>query len=273
VDGLTTVRHYHVTFGQKSKDIGSLGAALVGATASIVILTVMAGLGVVVEDSHTKLYKIAAFGVLAGYAGIRLLNPMTRKLVEQIAKETAAETAKSFGARNIETALNIKDGERVLAQYALKKDELLDKDREGAVKILENARKCFDTALQVDPSDTEALMGSANVFRELAEVKLGKDSTACWEGALRALDSIIARDPGAAQALYNRACYKSLMDRDVTEVIEDLKAAMDIYPKFGERAKADRSFAKVNQTEQFAILTGSPTTKSPTGSTTIKRVA
>jgi tetratricopeptide (TPR) repeat protein len=268
-DGLTTDIAYKVTLGQKSYNLGSLGDAVAGATAALAIFTVaetLFGFSVCQVISNKTGYvsfstamRIIAIGVLSGYAGIRLLNPMTRKLAQQIATETTTEALKNVQTRSVETALNIKDGERVLAQYVVKKGQLFSAGAPGyaeASTILDDARKCFDTALQVDPWDAEALMGAANVMRERAEVKKkqGEDPHPYWEAALKSLDKILARDSKAAQALYFRACYKSLMTKRVEEVVPDLQAAIEIYPHFRERARADNSFVDVNQKPAFQRL-------------------
>ncbi|WP_284614768.1 TPR end-of-group domain-containing protein [Aquabacterium humicola] len=260
VDGLTTDISYKVSWGSRSFDIGSAGDALVGMTAAIAIFTVASALfpDLKVEqfgNDMTQLIRVVALGVLSGYAGIRLLNPLTRKIAEQIATDKADAAVRAARTQSVELTINVKDGDRKLIEFDLRKEQLLAAGGfDEAQRILEQAQQRFKAALEVDADDAEALMGSAKVARRKAELagQQGRDAAADWTAALRALDAVTSRDPRAARAWYNKACYKALMGKPPAEVVRDAGKAFELLPALKERARTDPDFAGLKTQAEFA---------------------
>lgn len=128
VDGLTTDIVYRVNFGGRSVDIGSLGDVLAASTAAIAIFTVGNAL---FPEMQLKSFgtdpgesiRIIALSVLSGYAGVRLLDPLTRKLVEQISSEGAGAT------RSFEIALRLDRGRFTLMDYPTRALDVPVRDR------------------------------------------------------------------------------------------------------------------------------------------------
>lgn len=265
VDGLTANVSYKVSWGGRRWEIGSLGDVLVGMTAAIAIFTVASALfpDLKIEEFETDLkqfIRIVAVGVLSGYAGIRLLNPLTRKLAEQIATDKANEAVKAIKTQSVELTINVKDGDRKLANYDFQKDHLFAEEKyDDAAKLLDEPQKCYQAALGIDPVDTEALMGAAKVARRRAELaKLqDRDPDDYWKAAIKALDGITDRDKQSARAFYNKACYKNLMGRPSGEVLKDLKVAIDLSPALKDRARTDPDFATLKDKDaDFNKMTG-----------------
>lgn len=262
VDGLTTDIPYKVSWGGRHFDIGSAGDALVGMTSAVAIFTVATALFPDLEierfdSSPTAFIRIVALGVLSGYAGIRLLNPLTRKLAEQIATEKAADAVKDVQVRNTELAINVKDAERKVIEFDLRRTELLAQGQhEAAAKLLDEARTRYDAALAVERHDTEALLGLARVARrqaELAQLRQ-RDPAPHWAEALRALDAITMRDRSAARAFYNKACYKALKGDSAAVALADLQQALELAPALKPRARSDPDFGVLAALPDFLRL-------------------
>lgn len=262
VDGLTADIPYRVRFQARSIDIGSLGDALAGATAAIAIFTVGSALFPEVElecfnadISHS--IRIVAISVLSGYAGVRLLNPLTRKLVEQISFDKARQVGETIKVRDEELIISVKDGDRRLSRFdAEKQTHLAAGNTARLTALLADARRSYEVALKLDPLDTEALMGLAKVARRRAEIPLG-DAEAAWTEAIHYLDKVTQKNPRAARALYNKACYK-LLRRSTPEsqadALKDLEAAIRLVPGLKSPAATDPDLASVQESPAFKAI-------------------
>lgn len=265
VDGLTSDVVYRVNFGARSLDIGSFGDILAGATAAIAIFTVgkalfpeiaLKSFGADLDDS----IRVIAISVLSGYAGVRLLNPLTRKLVEQISTDKAQEVGRSIRARDEDLIIAIKDGDKALNDYSI----VPTGDVMRAAATLERAQKHYEIALKRDPLDTEALLGMAKVARRRAQLHESQNESgeAEWDEALRLLDRITSSNPRAARAFYNKACYKQIRQRrggPSTEAMEDLKRALELQPELRARAASDEDLVGLQRLELFKTLVGAVT--------------
>lgn len=275
VDGLTTDIHHNFTWGTYTKDIGSFGDALVGATSALAIFTVANSIFGELKDldlfpgNVALSIKVIAIGVLSGYAGIRFLNPLTRRVAEQIATEKANEAAKSVKRRNDELAINVKDGDKYLYQHDAAKPSWFRNSQlpipekakaiEEAKKLLKNAQNSYKVALDVDAADTEALMGMAKVARRLAEVKEEKNepNTLDWTAAIDYLKKIIDKDANSARAYYNLACYLAISGKAETEALKALEKATELYPSLKAKANADPDFQELKKSSEFTRICGS----------------
>jgi tetratricopeptide (TPR) repeat protein len=155
--------------------------------------------------------------------------------------------------------INVKDGDRRLANYDIQRDQLLkEKKYVDAANILDEAQKCYQVALRIDPLDIESLMGTAKVERRRAELakEQARDPSDHWKAALKSLDTITERDKQAARAYYNKACYKNLMGQPATDTLKDLQSAIDVSPALKERAKTDPDLQTLKDNTDFKKLVG-----------------
>ena len=273
VDGLSTRKPYALSFKGKSTDIGFLGDIFVGSTASIAIFTV-AGAVFGINDQWVNIgqpevfLKIVAWGVLSGYVGIRLLNPLSAKLVKEIADNAAKKVVQETADVNWGVDLYVQEGNQSLSDY----DQLL-KEFDLDLKTLINSPKAdearnylkeagsqFDMALDLDAISREAIRGKARMNRRVAELSKAEGKTSesieNWKSAIQLLTGIILRDSNSAFALYNRACYRLLSGATIDLVLEDLELAINIHVQLKGRAIRDPDFQNLrdNKNKQFEDL-------------------
>jgi len=263
VDGLTTNNTYKVTLLKgKKTDIGFLGDMLVGAIASVAIFTVAGSIFKLSEELNDiwnapSLIKIFAWCALSGYAGIRLLNPLSKKMVKQLAGEAARDTVKSRSTENAEVTLSLKDAQDKLNDYAMKKDELIEaKKYEKVEELLDTALNKYDLVTDVEPLNKEALRGKARIFRRKAELAIdqGKDAANYWSKAIELLKQIVDNDPNAALSYYSLACIRSLSKGKDEDIIADLEKAIEIQPKLKETARLDVDFERLRKGGNLQLL-------------------
>src|SRR5919107_356258 len=252
VDGLLHQKSYFFRLGNRNIDLGSLGDAFVGITASLAMFTV-AGAGFNIQWGNAgetgNFIRVIAWGVLSGFAGIRFLNPLSEKTIEQIAGRTAREAVKQSQTLNEEAVTAFADAQRFLANYDIRHKEL---DAAGkyadAEELLQKAEALFDIVLKANRDNSQALRGKARVYRRRAERPdvSPKQAEEYWNAAFQFLNSIIGRDGGAASAYYTLACYKALTGRN-EEAFSNLEKAVQIYDTLKESAKVDADFNKIRE--------------------------
>lgn len=260
VDGLIHQKSYFFRIGRHSINIGSLGDVLVGATASLAMFTVAGAVFGIEWDSVGKIehfIKVVAWGVLSGFAGIRFLNPLSEKVIKQVASDVARETMKQSTRQNIEVTLALKDAAQHLMKYDMQYSALEAQGKASdAEALLKRAAANFDIALGAESTNSEALRGKAKVYRRMADHATDPtEKEKYWEMAIQLLTNIIQRDDKAALAYYNRACYKTLSGNP-DGALDDLEKAVQIYDKLKESAMSDCDFNKIRQSERFRQVTG-----------------
>lgn len=259
VDGLVHQKSYCLRVGHHSVDLGSLGDALVGATASVAMFTVAGAVfGIQWNDvAKTEHFiRIVAWGVLSGYAGIRLLNPLSISAVERIATSAARQTVRESNRQDTETSLALIDANLYLNRYDMQSRDLVRQGRAAdAESLLKRAEANFDVVLGAEPSNSEALRGKAKVYRRLADRAAPPDKAKYWDLALGILSDMIRRDDRAALAYYNRGCYEALMGRK-DDAIADLRQAVGITDKLRDAANADPDFDAIRGDPRFRDIAG-----------------
>jgi hypothetical protein len=262
VDGLSSRKPYSLAYKGKTTDIGFVGDILVGAAASIAIFTVAGAVFGINNQWHQinqpeVFLKVVAWGVLSGYVGIRLLNPLPEKLVKDIADSAAKKAVEETATVNWEVALNVQEGNQFIADY----DRILEAQNRDHKKLLkspnasiarDNLKEAgirFDMALSTESTSREANRGKACVLRREAELAKadGKLSEAerKWKAAIQRLTDIIKQDQNSAFSLYNRACYYALSGSPKKLVLEDLSDAINIHEQLKERALRDPDFKEL----------------------------
>jgi len=76
-----------------------------------------------------------------------------------------------------------------------------------------------------------------------------------YEGALAACHVALDKYPGNALVIYNIACMQSLLGRG-DEALENLRVAVESWPRFKENAQKDDDFASLREDPRFLELVG-----------------
>lgn len=262
VDGLIVSRSYALRWKKLVIDIGSLGDVLVGAAAGLAIFTVATAVfNLKLEELNKSemFVKLVAWGVLSGFAGLRLLEGMSKKLVEDIATKVAEDTVKRAVVQDVESEINIKAGEAALTKYDMAKENgWLQTRQEETKNFLDTAFLKFDVVLAKQPDNELALRGKSKAYRRKAELEKANQNAKAekesWDQAIGILSRIVYRSPTASTAYYNLACYKQLSGGGITDVIGDLRKAIAISPTLKNNAKTDPDFAGIRSMNEFIEL-------------------
>lgn len=289
VDGLLFPRTYQLRLGKFTRDLGSIGDALVGATAAVAIFAVA---GAVFTESvkvtnlqaTDEFLKVVAWGVLSGFAGLRVLRPLTDKLVMEVAGKAAREAVEQETVKGREAAVHIQSGEALLTKYDFaSSDPAWPKSRAAELQtFLEVAENKFRAALATDPENADAVRGTAKVLKRRAEAVRDQDPARArelMEEAVSVLSRLVAHNPGYALGYYNRACYRDLLAGERSQVLADLEAAFGLNPALRDLALTDPDLRRIRATAEFATLAGSrapaapvpPSTAGPRGASRRKR--
>lgn len=269
VDGLRSESVYAISFGKKKLQIGSLGDLLVGATAAIAIFTVADAVFQIKLDFQTnaakEFVKLVAWAVLSGYVGPRLLNPLSERLVRQLAVAAAREeVTKGLGVAN-DAEIHVRKGDTRVAGYDLQGGRAsfatAGFNIENVKDLLDEAVASYELALELNPQDKQALLGKSRALRRQAEVaafeKDDKRKDACWKQALSILAEIIGFDPNSPKAYYNRACYRVVSGISKQDAQSDLEEAFRLQPGLRAAAKKDADFDAVKTEKWFKDLVSS----------------
>jgi hypothetical protein len=266
VDGLVHQKTYCLRLGHRSVDLGSLGDALVGATASVAMFTVAGAVfGIQWNDvAKTEHFiRIVAWGVLSGYAGIRLLNPLSISAVERIATSAAKQTMRESARQDTEMQLALIDANLYLNRYDMQNRDLARQGRSAdAEGLLKRAEANFDVVLSTAPSNSEALRGKAKIYRRMADRASQPDKAKYWDLAIGILSDMIRRDDRAALAYYNRGCYEALTGKK-DDALADLRQAVGISDKLKDAALADPDFDPIRGDPRFGDIVGRAETVPP----------
>jgi ribosomal protein S18 acetylase RimI-like enzyme len=264
VDGLLVPRHYRLRLGNATLELGSLGDALVGATAGVAIFSVADALfNIQIDqmDQPAHFVKLVAWGVLSGYAGLRLLQPLTTAVITDVAGRSAREALREEAVVYREASIHTQSGEAVLADF--------DRERFGAGqggktpedmdRLLNLAENKFKAALAVETGSPDALRGVGKVFKRrawLAEQAGDHDGfLRLMNEAVDTVSAIISANPQYAFAHYSRACYKALLNKPRADVLADLREAIRLNPAIRQLAPTDPDFEALRENVEFIELT------------------
>lgn len=267
VDGLRRESEYMVSYRGNVWRIGSWGDPLTGIAAAITVFTVADALFNLGTDTlsiqnTSAIIKIIALAVLSGFAGIRMLNPLSEKLVRQLAESVAKDAVASNLSTSSDIQIYIQKGNQALSEYAQlggkKAFDAPDFDMNKAKGLLTTAASSFDLAQEIDARDKQALLGKSLVLRRQADIaqheKKSSDSLALWEQAIKTLGTIILTYPNSPKAYYNRACYRVASGISKQDAQKDLEEAIRLQPGLKKYALKDEDFDTIEKEEWFKKL-------------------
>lgn len=272
VDGLRSDRQYKARLGGKSWEWGSAGDGLVGTAAALAIFAFaenVFGSGPLKPDMPVLSFiKIIAWGVLSGYAGTRLLDPLSAKVVKQIATDTARAEVRGQLSRDESAAESLREAAQAVTQHLERLGRRAsDADDEAIGKPLEIAQRKYELVLKSDPTNAPARIGLANVHCYHAEhMQLAhkrEESNKAFAAALKVVDDLIKRDSQMAKAYYNRACYKTLRAKFNQQLVDDetvadLQRAVELDEHLKDYAQEDDDLATLRGDKRVEWLTGKP---------------
>jgi hypothetical protein len=255
VDGMRAARTYRVRFAAWSADWGSVADALVGMAASVAIFAFaesIFGGGKELDDrvSAWFLVKIAAWGVLSGYAGTKLLDDLSSKAVRQLISDETGRQVSQQIAVDRQAEQIVQEAEQLRVQHlALVAASDAGAADPQAAQLLERAILKFRGVLKSDPQHRGAQNGLANALADLGVCHLARatdDAKAQAAGllaeAIQIQDGIIRQDPAFSKAYYNRACYRAVAatdDAGKAQAVEDLRQAIQRDAQWREYARTD----------------------------------
>jgi tetratricopeptide (TPR) repeat protein len=216
--------------------IGFFGDLIIGSAAAFVAYTFLSILPEKeINVTGPFLIRLFGFGVLTGYAGIAILDKISLDILSQKIDETKKELraeSTQFISESIEKASIIS---KLIEKgyYYLATDDF-------AVAL-----DYYDDVLKLDPDNLDAKIGVAisrnyiNPNDHVEPVKL--------------LTDVLVSQPKDARALYNRACIKALNlgSYSSEDAINDLKLSILIKDSYAVKAKSDKDFDGIRDTEEF----------------------
>ena len=81
--------------------------------------------------------------------------------------------------------------------------------------------------------------------------RTSKPIMAAYEKIIKAFE---AKNPDYAVAYYNRSCYKCLAHAQISEILEDLKKAIQLDNAYREMAPLDEDFRSIREEPEFRQL-------------------
>jgi tetratricopeptide (TPR) repeat protein len=214
--------------------------------------------------------KMVAWGVLSGYAGTRLLDPLSDKMVKRLAGDTArAEVDKKLTDDQV-SRQSIREAEQLVARHITMVAGLSKHaPSKDAADCLDDAQRKYELVLKSDPANIPAQIGLANVhcyrgdyLRFINDAKRGDDS---YAAAIKVVDALIKRDPNVAKAYYNRACYKAVAGDPPyakDDAARDLIKAVELDPHLKDYAAGDKDLESLrSRHKDLPFLSKTPLTK------------
>lgn len=264
VDGLIIGRTYRLRIGSRSIDLGFVGDMLLGATSSVAIFSVAGALLNIKFSSladPAEFLRVVAWGVLSGFAGLRLLQPLSERMVRQIARDTVVDAVSGLNSESMEASMEVKRGEADLANFDLLVTQfnwLEDKDDKKKAQLnalLTDAGIRFDLALKSSPGLEDALQGKARTAKRRAQMSIDEQAkNALLKEAIEIESKLISSNPKASRAYYNRACYQVLLGAPESSALSDLQTAFDGNALLKTVAREDKDLKMLQKNPQFQHL-------------------
>lgn len=174
---------------------------------------------------------IISISLIAGVFGRQVLLVAGAQFMKAAAHDEARRaTAEVLENKKILTGNSI-----ILTEYAEKAN-----NHHQYRKALEYSQAAIDS----EPERVSAYVQKGIALRHMGRL----------EDALQAVEDALSHDPDRAEALYNKACYKSLLQRPIDEVLFDLKKSFDKKKHLRVSAKEDPDFSRFKDDTQFRSI-------------------
>ncbi len=276
VDGMRATRTYRIRIGARAFEGGSIADALVGMAAAVAIFAFaesIFGGGRELQDTVSAwfLVKIAAWGVLSGYAGTKLLDDLSSKAIQKMIRdETGRQVTQQF-AVDAQVEQIVQEAEQLrmqhIARVAAVGRGVPDADAE---QLLERAILKFRGVLRQAPLHRGAQNGLANALAELGAYFKSQPGAekpakagALLAEAIQLQDSLIRQDPSFSKAYYNRACYRAIAaasDPERALAIADLQDAILRDGQWRDYARTDPDLRPLHGTTYWRAELAAKTT-------------
>ena len=145
---------------------------------------------------------------------------------------------------------------------ALDDADRADEAAEKADKLRKDGRprdavRMANVALDLDSQNALALFTKARALKKLAVMENPFNRDLLRE-ALECVTATVKMLPGNGGPRYNMACYQALLGYDKTEVLKNLRIAIENNPVLKEEARNDKDLESVRDDPRFKELVGEP---------------
>jgi len=241
-------------------EAGFLASIICGIGGAWGVLFVLAkamniGIGTGVGDNLT----IVGLGVVAGFSSTTLLRALAKGLENSVGKQyvdsavqgadkRATAVAQEAGAAAEENATA-----KIVSSMALVADK--NDDPGERVKLLEAAHSFAQKCLNESPNSPEVFLANATVQRRFAEKNPDNSQRAAqYAKAIDLCSDALKIEPNLERAYYNRACYRTLNNDDITLIIADMKKAISILPENKQIFSEDPDIASIRDRPEVKAL-------------------
>ena len=109
---------------------------------------------------------------------------------------------------------------------------------------LGRALDLIERLLQYDSKNIYAYVEKARALKRLGKV----------QEALHTVEQALLIKPNDPRLLYNRACYKAILNMSTDEILADLKDVCKAVPQYCEHARTDPDLERIRELEEFQKL-------------------
>lgn len=230
--------------------LGFIGDLLVGAAAGVAIVFFL-GITAAHADEPVPPLRLIPIGLMAGVVSKKALAGMSEAVIGKLVSETQHIREQQASLQNKLQNLDhvnelIQEGERYL------KDGEAEKDAAKRAGIFRLARDTFLTAIEVDHIHPVAYVCLGKALKRLArEANDNAERLGLFREAIQATSEAIKLNPAYDRAFYNRACYKALMEADISDILDDLAKAIQLFSTNRVFAQSDPDFASIASNPNF----------------------
>lgn len=227
-----------VPFTGRKVDLGFLGDILIGIGAGLAIYAFNAvfpssSADKILTPDVDVLLRFFGLGLIAGFAGVRILDKLAAELLKQKVNELETKTA----AQHAEV------------QKQLEIARLLTDGRDFYYKELyKSAIEAYDKVLALDPENAKARVNKAAALNSLNPQN--------HQEPVQLINAALVTDPKVPFGHYNRACIKALNPAayPAQETLDDLDKAIKDDPSVKVLAAKDSDFNAVKNEQRFKDL-------------------
>jgi len=117
------------------------------------------------------------------------------------------------------------------------------------------AKSAIDQALAINPTSPTALLTKGRILKRMAQPEGQPVNPDLLRQALKFASQASELEPDRAQPAYNVACYQALLGIDKTEVLKNLKMAIQLDGRLKQAARTDKDFKSLWEDTDFESLT------------------